>query len=391
MGVQRFSWSEQYILYGIAGVTMAVFAITYITQPLVPFLASTFRARPSEAGWTVSATVLALAIASPLWGRLSDRIGRRPTMRIGASLLVVPTLLMALATSLGVLIVLRALQGVCIAAVTAVMLAYIGEIFPIAKVGRAMGVYVASTLLGGLWGRMQAAVLTDMFGWRVAMASFVLVALLAYWGVEKTLPTSPKPATPMQLKGRPLKHPALRAAYVLGGCILFCFIGIFTYVSYPLQHLGLSTSQIGLVYICYLSGVLGAPMAGILADRIGRTATVALGLTVAVVGVLCTLIYSVSAILLGLLLVVLGIFTVQPAMTSTVGELAHSLGEPRGVALSGYQASYYLGGCLAGVLVGWAWEYGAWPACVAACVLVLLLGVWAVLQLRHQQLAVVAK
>ena len=91
--------------------TAGVFADMYTTQAILPVLGRVFRLTPAAAGLTVSAVVLAVAAGSLVAGPLSDRIGRKPVIVGASALLVMPTLLCGLAPSFGVLVALRALQG----------------------------------------------------------------------------------------------------------------------------------------------------------------------------------------------------------------------------------------------------------------------------------------
>ena len=122
----------------------AMFAVMYSTQAILPDLGREFDVSPSQAGLTVSVVIGALAAGAWFWGPLSDRIGRRASLVLASGAIVVPTLLVALAPSFGVLLALRALQGLCMPGLLTVGVPYVTEAFTPALGARAMGYYVAA-------------------------------------------------------------------------------------------------------------------------------------------------------------------------------------------------------------------------------------------------------
>jgi MFS transporter, YNFM family, putative membrane transport protein len=71
-------------------------------------------------------------------------------------------------------------------------------------------------------------------------------------------------AGPLRALGAHLARPDLRAAFGLGFCILFAFIGVFTYVNFVLTQppLGLPMMTLGLVYLVFAPALLTTPLAG---------------------------------------------------------------------------------------------------------------------------------
>jgi len=109
--------------------TIAAYADMYVTQPVLPVLAAEFGVGAARAGLTVSAVVLAIAVASTAYGPLSDALGRRRVMAGATALLALATLACAFAPSFGALVALRAAQGALVPGMTAVSVAYAGDRF----------------------------------------------------------------------------------------------------------------------------------------------------------------------------------------------------------------------------------------------------------------------
>ncbi len=82
-----------------------------IVAPLLPFFAVRLGAAPSLVGPLVSSFAVAQLLASPLWGRISDRYGRRPVLLIGLAASATAYLIFGFANALWLLFVCRLVQG----------------------------------------------------------------------------------------------------------------------------------------------------------------------------------------------------------------------------------------------------------------------------------------
>src|SRR6185369_8090171 len=153
----------------------AAFLDLYATQPLLPLLARTFDASAFQVGLTVTAPVVAVAIAAPVVGRIADRVGLRRTILTAALLLTLATALAATAQSLGQLIFWRFLQGIVTPGIFASTIAYIHEVWPASRAGRGTASYMSGTVIGGFTGRAVAGVVAADATWH---ESFIALAIL---------------------------------------------------------------------------------------------------------------------------------------------------------------------------------------------------------------------
>ena len=109
------------------GLMLAVFVIgvfafleVYAIQAILPILMHDFNAGPAEIGFTVGATVLAVAIMSPFMGMLSDAIGRKKVIVASLLFLAFPTAMLGFSSTLGQMNVWRFLQGLAVPGITVV-------------------------------------------------------------------------------------------------------------------------------------------------------------------------------------------------------------------------------------------------------------------------------
>ena len=131
--------------------------------------------------WLFSVYLLATAVSVPIYGKLSDLVGRKPVMLVGVGLFVVGSLLCGAAWSMGSLIAFRALQGLGAGAVQPVGMTIIGDIYSVAErakvQGYIAGVWAASSLIGPTLG----GVFADYLSWRWIFLVNLPLGALATW------------------------------------------------------------------------------------------------------------------------------------------------------------------------------------------------------------------
>jgi MFS transporter, YNFM family, putative membrane transport protein len=340
----------------------AMFTAMYSTQAILPQLGRAFDVSPAQTGLTVSLAVGALALGSWIWGPLSDRIGRRASLVLSSALLVVPSLGLALAPSFGVLLAMRALQGLCMPGLLTVGVPYVTEAYGTRIGARAMGLYVSSLVLGGLVGRVGVALLTAAVGWRPALAAVAALPLAATLVMRRRLPPEPHAPSASGLSRRTvarlLRNRTLVAATIAGSCLFFAFMGAFSYIDFRLERapFSLPPAVIGLVFLLWLMGAVG-PHAGRLVDRHGWRRVALGGLLVCATGLTLSLVPLLALVVAGLALVTLGNFTAVVAAQLGVATATES---DRGTASGLYFSCYYFAGALGGYVPGLAWESARW-------------------------------
>jgi len=167
-----------------------------------------------------------------------------------------------------------------------------------------------------------------------------------------------------------LRDPAMRAAFAIGFCILFAFIGTFTYVNFVLvrQPFGLGMMALGFVYLVFLPSIATTPLAGLVAARCGTRVTCAGALLLAALGLPLMLLPSLPAVLAGMVLLSVGTFFAQAVATGFVGRAARA---DRASASGTYLACYFLGGLVGSLLLGQIYDRLGWTACVGGIALAL--------------------
>jgi predicted MFS family arabinose efflux permease len=179
-----------------------------------------------------------------------------------------------------------------------------------------------------------------------------------------------------------LRNPQLRAAFGIGFCILFAFIGTFTFVNFVLVRppLALGPMELGFVYFVFVPSVATTLLAGRAVHRWGTRPTLWGSLALAGVGLPLLLLPNLAAVLLGMILVGVGTFSAQAAATGFVSRAAAT---DRGSASGIYLACYFAGGLVGTAILGQIFDRIGWPACVGG--IGLSIGAAALLTLRLKE------
>lgn len=364
----------------VAVIGFCVFLNVYPTQALLPYFRRVFSASQFHVSLTVSATTIAIALASPIVGIIGERLGRRQTMVASLALLTIPVLLSGTAPGLNMLIGWRFVQGLLMPGIIAVTIAYVSEEWSTGGAASVMGAYVAGNVLGGVCGRFLSGIIADHLGWRWA---FVVLAFLNGAGaiaVWRWLPPARQPHVPKPLRktftdmAGHFTRLQVAATFFVGTATLFALVATFTYITFYLAEppFNLGTSALGSLFAVYLVGVVVTPFGGRWIDRLGHRKAYVLSALASASGIAMTLSHWLPLVVAGLAVCSTGVFVCQSAAASYLG---HAARHARSSAAGLYASFYYAGGTLGASVPALAWKAGGWPACVGLSIAVLMTAV----------------
>ena len=357
----------------------------FATQAILPSLARAYQVTPAAMGFAVNSSTMGMAVAGLAVSLFSQRINRRLGILISLSILSIPTVLLAVAPDLITFTALRIAQGLCMASAFTLTLAYLGEECSAADAGGAFAAYITGNVASNLIGRLVSAAVADHLGLASNFYFFAALnlagAVLVYYTVAQSSPMmqmGPAARSPLAAWIVHLHNPRLRAAFGIGSCILFAFIGTFTYVNFVLVRppLSIGPMQLGFIYFVFLPSIFTTLLAGHAVHRWGTRPTLWSSLALAGIGLPLLLLPILTAVLLGMVLVGVGTFFAQATATGFVSRAATA---DRGSASGIYLACYFAGGLVGTAVLGQIFDRIGWPACVGG--IMLSLGVAAVLAL----------
>lgn len=370
---------------------LATFNAVYATQALLPALVDEFHVSPDRAALTVSVTTGLLAISIVPASILSERFGRGRVLIVSALCATLLSLALPWAPSLEVLIGLRTLQGVAVAGVPAVAMAWLSEELDPSDVGAAMGIYVAGTTVGGLSGRLIPSGLMEFLDWRWAMFGSSCIAVACALLTVLLLPTQrrfrPKSINPRHefwATASHVRNPRLLVLFLSAFLGMGAFVSLYNFVSFRMMHeFGLSEGLIGLVFLMYLTGTWSSARVSRVVERFSRGRVMAGSAVLMLLSLLLLFPTRLATTLLAMALFTAAFFAIHSIASGWVGVLATS---HRAEGSSMYLFCYYAGSSIVGWLSGCVFAAVEWRGLVLWLLLLaaLLCGA-AALALRAEQ------
>ncbi|MET7982577.1 MULTISPECIES: MFS transporter [unclassified Streptomyces] len=169
------------------GILMAV--MQTVVVPLLPDLPRLTGASPGTVSWMVTATLLAGAVLTPVLGRAGDMYGKRRVLLMALGMMTVGSLMCALTSDIGILIVARALQGAA-AAVVPLSISILRDELPPERTGSAVALMSSTVGIGAALGLPLAALVVQYANWHVMFwattALGVIGTALAWWAVRES-------------------------------------------------------------------------------------------------------------------------------------------------------------------------------------------------------------
>ena len=347
----------------------------FATQAILPSLTRAYGVTPAAMGFAVNASTMGMAISGLVVSLFSRYINRRRGILVSLVLLSIPTALLATAPDLMIFTALRIVQGLCMASAFTLTLAHLGEECSDMDADGAFAAYITGNVASNLVGRLIAAAVVDHFGLASNFYFFAAInlagAVLVYYTVAHTTLMAHAGvirASPFAAWIEHLRNPRLRAAFGVGFCILFAFIGTFTFVNFVLVRppLSLGMMQLGFVYLVFLPSMVTTVLAGRTVRHLGTRPTLWGSLGLAAIALPLLLLSNLSAVLIGLVLVGVGTFFAQAVATGFVSRAATG---DRGAASGMYLSSYFAGGLVGTAVLGHGFDRFGWAACVAGVAL----------------------
>jgi EmrB/QacA subfamily drug resistance transporter len=148
----------------------------------------------ADVSWVVSAYVVAATAATPLWGKLGDRHGRKRLLQIALAWFVLASAACGLANDITQLIVLRAVQGVAAGGLMTLAMASVGDLVPARERSRYQGYIAAAFSAATVIGPLVGGLLVQHASWRWVFYVNLPLGAVALAALARTLPTAPTSA-----------------------------------------------------------------------------------------------------------------------------------------------------------------------------------------------------
>jgi MFS transporter, YNFM family, putative membrane transport protein len=308
---------------------LLVLSQLYLAITVAPVIGNALGGNTSAAPAALGTTyALAYGLGFLIFGPLSDRYGRKPVMVPGMAALAVVTAGLSLGSSLPVIAVLRAVQGLVAASFTTVALAYVGEALPPRWRSTGIGAMSTAMLSAGIIGQVYAQAVVDALSWRwvfgLAAPAF-MIATIAMATILVEPSGTPDPASLGQKYRSLLSLAAKRELFLVNAAsfpVIMSFVGMYAALGPLLQEqFRLDDTSVLLVRLAGLPAILLAPVAGWLARHYGATRVAVVGFLLGAGGLVAEAIAASAlwALVTASVIFVLGIATIVPAVIGLVG------------------------------------------------------------------------
>ena len=327
-----------------------------IIIPLLPRYAESFHAGGLAIGALAASYSLMQFIFNPLWGRLSDRIGRRPVLLFSLAGFVLSYALLGWAPSLAWLFAARIVAGISGANIATAQ-AYIADLTTPEKRAQGMGLIgmafglgftLGPAISGFLVGRDAAHPRYDLICFAAGGMS-LLALITAFFALPESLdrsrPLSARPRFSLRALAAALHHPRLKTLFLVFFITSFAFANMESTFSLFLEHrfaLGPSAAGYFFVLIGLIIAVMQGGMVRILVPKFGEVSVLRAGLFTMTAGLLgLALAASIPATAFAIALVAVGNGLLGPAAFSALSRASDAdeqggvLGLAQGLAALG--------------------------------------------------------
>lgn len=325
--------------------------------PILPFYIDAFGASGSELGFLMAIFATMQFIFSPIWGQVSDRVGRKPILLIGVVGNAISMLFFGLSTQLWMAYASRALAGILSSATMPTAMAYIGDSTSQDDRGKGMGFMGAAMGLGmvigpGLGGVLAKGSLSMPFfiAAGLSMLAFILIMLV----LPESLPIENRAQGSQKIRGLQLDVMWKALFSPIGILLVLAFLVSFGLTNfegvfglYALKRFAYGPDKVGslLTIIGLVSAIVQGALTGPATKRFGEVAVIRFSLIGSVLGFgVMLLAYNYPTVALTVGLFILSNAMLRPAISSLTSQRA-TLGQ--GVAM-GLNNSFMSLGRIAG-------------------------------------------
>ncbi|WP_395761574.1 MFS transporter [Bacillus sp. 3G2] len=323
-----------------------------LVAPLLPAITETISIPDGSGGLLITIYALCYGITAPLFGPMSDRVGRKRMIVIGFVLFSISTFCTGLAKDFEILLLFRGLTGLSGAMIMPSIFALVGDKVTYESRGKAMGTIMGAMVGSTVIGVPIGALLSELGNWQWTFYSIGLVTLLLTLLVNHILenekPRNKEHVSIAKTLGASLKTALVNISVLFALLATFLWTiglhGMFSYIGvYYGNNFGLSVGEIGIViFLAGIGSVVGNILGGKLADKIGKRNVISIASIVVAISVMVfslsieNLVTAITVHIIWSLFIGFG----QASLTALVSELKPAA---RGTVMALNSSAMYIG------------------------------------------------
>ncbi len=351
-----------------------VLSVMYATQPLQPLLAKEFDISITKASQFTAVIMLFLAISPILYGYILEKICAKKMLLVSSFILLLTNIFLGLSESYEMFMFFRICEALIIPSILTALMSILANIDK-ENIKFNMSIYVASTVFGGLAGRILSGFIATNFSYEYVFYSLSIALFVSLFLIQKldyegnTTIAKPKLNDILNI----LKDKRFVLIYFIMFCMFFVFAGVLNVLPFRVKQISQSFSefQISLLYLGYGMGILVSLGSKKIITFFKNEINTIL---IAILFFLCITIFitnqNIIYLFILLFLFCIGMFTVHTVSTG----LANSMKSSQKSLTSGmYLTFYYLGGATGSLFPSIIYEYFGWNIMIYIFVLILLM------------------
>ena len=361
-------------LFIIVYCIIIVLSVMYATQPLQPLLAKEFNISITKASQFTAIIMLFLAISPIIYGYILEKVNAKKMLINSSIILFITNIFLGLSTTYELFLLFRTIEALVVPAILTSLMSILANIDK-ENIKFNMSIYVASTVFGGLIGRVFSGFIATNFSYQFVFYSLSIAILISIYFISKLSYEGEAKIIKPQLShiSEILKDKRFSTVYILMFCVFFVFAGVLNILPFRVKEISSDVSefQISLLYLGYGMGILvslnSRKIINFFKNEIN---TVLFGLILFLFITIFLVIKDILILFLLIFLFCLGMFTVHSVSTG----LANSMKASQKSLTSGmYLTFYYLGGAFGSYIPSVIYEKFGWNSVIYMFCSILLL------------------
>lgn len=358
-----------------------------LVAPLLPVITETISIPDGSGGLLITIYALCYGITAPVFGMMSDRVGRKRMIIIGFIIFSISTFCTGLAKNFEILLLFRGLTGLSGAMIMPSIFALVGDKVTYESRGKAMGTIMGAMIGSTVIGVPIGAFLSEIGNWQWTFYSIGLLTLFLTLLINHILRNEKERddvhVSLTETVDAPLKMTVVNISVLFALLATFLWTiglhGMFSYIGvYYENNFGISVGKIGIViFLAGVGSVAGNILGGKLADKIGKKSVIVIA---SIVSSISVMLFSLSTENLVIAIIVHIIWSLfigfgQASLTALISELKPAV---RGTVMALNSSAMYIGMTIASGVASLAISNGfpfssLGTMCAIASLLVLLI------------------
>ncbi|MEN9798735.1 MAG: hypothetical protein RL653_2431 [Pseudomonadota bacterium] len=194
--------TRQEKIFTLVGTLLGLF-LAALDQTIVstagPAMQRDLQIEPSLYAWITTSYLVSSTVMLPIYGKLSDALGRKRVLVAGIVIFLLGSLLCGVSQSTVQLILFRAVQGLGSASLFTSAFAVVADLFPPSERGKYQGIFGAAFGLSSVVGPLAGGFITDHFGWHWVFFVNLPIGALALFFITTRMPPLQRPGVKLSL------------------------------------------------------------------------------------------------------------------------------------------------------------------------------------------------